>query len=186
MKNRKKKKKVLQKHFFCTESQKSTSGSDPIHFSTSALPATAAWEQRSKTEILENLQKCLMTQVWYLNYFWIMLTAVSGNCYTLSYLIIVVWFGFIFCLSLQCHRSSENHRISRTGGNPYGSSSPTPGSTQDHSKFKPCIWEHCPGLAEWQHIPLVCQPLSFISSANLLKVDSTSSPRSLMKMLKKT
>ena len=45
----------------------------------------------------------------------------------------------------------------------------------------------CPGLAEWQHDFLMCQltPPTFTSSANMLRVVSIPTSRSLMKMLNK-
>lgn len=41
-----------------------------------------------------------------------------------------------------CYQQSQNHRISPVGVDPRGSSSPSPGSTQDHPKPKSC--SHCP------------------------------------------
>jgi len=60
---------------------------------------------------------------------------------------------------------TQKHRISKVGRDPWGSQSPTWGSTQDNPKFKPYSWECCPntpwtlaawGIDQWpgEHVPV--------------------------------
>ena len=44
-----------------------------------------------------------------------------------------------------------DHKISPVGKDPRGSPSPAPGSTQDHPKSKPYLWERCPNLLHLPH-----------------------------------
>jgi len=80
---------------------------------------------------------------------WLMLRACQCS--------IVIWIMplitcFMFWLALKWSGSwtgwSLNHRTSQVGRDPEGSSNPTLGSTEDHLKIRPHVWEHCPG-ASW-------------------------------------
>ena len=60
---------------------------------------------------------------------------------------------FYVYLLLYLKHTKWNHRTSWAGRGPQRSSSLTPGSTQDYSRFKPYFWECCPN-ASWSLVGL--------------------------------